>query len=198
MRRYETPAAQMYKGPGHLRVMNGVTNLRDTFKQDIIVDVRIISPGYGLLDEHKPIVPYDYDFKGLGEGEIRFRGKELRIREKIERILPSYSMGLFLLGKKYVTACRLPFKVPNPVTQIFLVAPKSQNRISADGRHVHAVCVRDELIRQLDEANNHFLKEVVFERLCKVACDRGLEVFEEVKRNPKRIIEMALNCNGGL
>jgi hypothetical protein len=79
LRRYETPAAQMYKGPGHLRVMNGVKNLRHRFRRGVI-DVGIISPGYGLLDEHKPIVPYDYDFKGLGEGEIRYRGKELRIR----------------------------------------------------------------------------------------------------------------------
>ena len=198
LRRYETPAAEMYEGKGHLHLMNGVKDLRDSrhpISHDIIVKVRIISPGYGLLKEKDPIVPYDYDFKG-GDGEIRYRGKELRIREKIERILPSYDMVFFLLGKRYVTACRLPFRVLNPVTQIFLVAPKSQGPIFADGRHVHAVCVRDELIHEFDEANPFDLKEVVFERLCRVARDRGLPVFEEVKKNPQRIKEIVLECNG--
>ena len=193
LKKYETPAAKMYTGPSHTPVKEGVGALRR--HEPDIVGWHIVSPGYGLLHEEDPIVPYDYDFKGLGDGEIRYRGKELGIREEIQRMLPSYDMVFFLLGKRYVTACRLPFRVPNPVTQIFLVAPKSQDRILADGRHVHAVCVGDKLIRQFDEANKNNLKGVVFERLCRVARDQGLPVFGEVKRNPQRMIEMVLECN---
>ena len=191
---FETPAAQMYTGDGHLHLMNGVKNLRRTFGQGI-VDVRIISPGYGLLNEDDPIVPYDYTFAGLGQAGILKIVLKLEIHEEIKRLLPSYDLAFFLLSDDYVTACRLPFRVPNPVTQIFLVGPKSQDRILADGRHVRAVCVGDKLIRQFDEANKNNLKGVVFERLCRVACERGLEVFEEVRKNPQLIIKMVVNCN---
>ena len=185
LRRYETPAAQMYTGNGHLRVMNGVKNLRRTFGPDV-VDLYIISPRYGLLNEETPIVPYDYTFDGL---------LKLEIHEEIERLLSSYNLVFFLLTKDYVTACQLPFRVSNRVTQIFLVAPALQGAIPANLPYIHAVCAGVNLAAQLPGAIKFNLKGVVFERLCKVACNRGLEVFEEIKRNPQRMIEMVLDCN---
>lgn len=190
---FETPAAQMYTGDGHLHLMNGVKNLRRTFGQGI-VDVRIISPGYGLLNEDDPIVPYDYTFDGLGQAGILKIVWKLEIHEEIERLLSSYDLAFFLLSKDYVTACLLPFRVPNS-TQVFLVAPGLEHTIPADGLYIHAVTAGVELVVQLEGANKFNLKGVVFERLCKAACKRGPEVFEEVKRNPQRMIEMVLDCN---
>ena len=184
LERYKTPAAEMYTGDGHKRLMNGVKNLRRTFGQGI-VDVRIISPGYGLLEEDTLIVPYDNTFDGL---------QKLQIHPEIKRLLSSYDLVLFLLSDDYVTACLLPFSVPNS-TQIFLVAPGLEHTIPADGLYIHAVTAGVELVVQLEGANKFNLKGVVFERLCKAACKRGLEVFEEVKRNPQRMIDMVLDCN---
>ena len=203
--RYETPAAQMYTGKGHLRLMNGVKDLRHTFGRGI-VDVRIISPGYGLLNEEDPIVPYDYTFDGQGREEIRQRSQRLGIHPKVKDLLSSYDLAFFLLGKDYVTACILPFHVPDSATQIFLVAPALEFTIPVDRRYIHAVCAGMELVDQLAGANNFNLKGFVFERLCTVACDRGKNrtgngctcdrgnrVFEEVKQNPQRMIEMVLS-----
>ena len=195
LERYETPAAEMYTGDGHRRLMNGVKNLQRTFGRGI-VDVRIISPGYGLLGEETRIVPYEYTFKGQNQEEIWKRSRKLGIHEEIKRLLPSYDLAFFLLSDDYVTACLLPFRVPNS-TQIFLVAPGLAPAILANGLYSHAVCTGAELVKQLEGATPRYLKEIVFERLCKVACERGLEVFEEVKRNPQRIINMVLNCNRG-
>ena len=189
----------MYQGKGHLHLMKGVRRLRNTFGQGI-VDVRIISPGYGVLNEKDPIVPYDYDFSKESIDQIKSRSKKLKIKSKIECSLSRYDLAFFLLSEKYIIAClpcRLPFSVKKPVAQIFLVAEGAQKTIPANP-YIHTVYAGVKLADQLPGANKYNLKEVVFERLCKVACDRGLEVFEEVKRNPKRIIEMALNCNGGL
>ena len=189
MERYETRAAEMYTGDGHRRLMNGVKNLRRTFGQGI-VDVRIISPGYGLLEEDTLIVPYDYTFSKLYD--YTFDGlQKLEIHPEIKRLLSSYDLVLFLLSDDYVTACLLPFSVPNS-TQIFLVAPGLEHTIPADGLYIHAVTAGVELVVQLEGANKFNLKGVVFERLCKAACKRGLEVFEEVKRNPQRMIDMVL------
>ena len=204
LRRDETPAAQMYTGDGHLRLMNGVKDLRRTFGRSI-VDVRIISPGYGLLKEEDPIVPYDYTFDGQGRDEIQRRSRKLGIHEELERLLSSYDLVFFLLSAHYITACLLPFHVPNS-THIFLVAPGLAGAINANGLSTHAVCVGPELVNQLEGANPRNLKGVVFERLCTVACERGRNrtgngcscdpgkrVFEEVKQNPQRMIEMVLS-----
>ena len=185
---YKTPAAEMYTGSGHLHLMNGVNNLRRTFKQRIIVDLRIISPGYGLLNECDLIVPYNYTFEGQGPVAIRQRSRRLRIHENIECLLSSYDMVFFLLSENYVTACELPFPGPES-TQIFLVPPGLMGQISANGLYIHAVCLEPELVDRFPSANPRNLKGVVFERLCTDACDRGIWVFEEVKRNPQRIVE---------
>ena len=215
---FETPAAQMYIGNGHLHLMNGVKNLRRTFGRGI-VDVRIISPGYGLLNEEDPIVPYDYTFDGHTQEEIRQRSRRLGIHPKVKDLLSSYDLAFFLLSKDYVTACLLPFVIQYPAEQVFLVSESDQAIIPRNRPHIHTVCAGTKLIAQLDGANNFNLKGVVFERLCKVACNQGHEqfddgernpptegsaalaggsahqVFEEVKRNPQRMIEMVLDCN---
>ena len=195
LRMYEEKAAEMYTGDGHQRLMNGVEDLRDTFNQDIIVDVRIISPGYGLLNEEDPIVPYNYDFSRLSIDEIEQRGGQLKIHSKIECSLSQYNLAFFLLTKKYIKACKPPFDVQRPAEQIFLVSESDQDEIPRNRPHIHSVCAGERLIAQLGGATKYNLKGVVFERLCTVACVRGLEVFEEVKRNPQKIIKMVLDCN---
>ena len=227
LKAYETPAAEMYTGDGHKRLMDGVKNLRDTFGPGI-VDVRIISPGYGLLNEEDCIVPYNYDFSKLSINEIEQLSKKLKIHSKIECLLSCYNLAFFLLSGKYIRACKPPFDVQRPAEQIFLVSESDQDKIPSNRPHIHSVCAGERLIAkpQLDGATRYNLKGVVFERLCKVACDRrrqgfgrgfdngnggqpppanppverepGHQVFEKVKRNPQRMIEMVLNCNKGL
>ena len=196
LKEFETPAAQMYTGDGHKRLMDGVKNLRDKFRRDIVVDVRIISPCYGLLNEEEKIVPYDDDFRKYPVWKIQQRSKKLKIKSTIESSLSRYDLAFFLVSEPYIIACLpcgLPFCVEKPVVQIFLVAEGAQKRIPPNPhiRVVHA----EELVDRLEGANNYNAKEIVFERLCTVACDRGLEVFEEVKTNPQRMVEMVLDCN---
>ena len=188
LRRFETPAAQMYRGSGHLHMINGVKDLRHTFGRGII-DVRMISPGYGLLNEEDPVVPYDYSFRGQRQETIRQRSQQLRIRPALEDLLPSYDLAFFLLYKDYITACMLPFRVLNPVKQIFFVASSLKRTIPVDRRYIHAVRAGMALIDQLAGANKYNLKGVVFESLCAAACAQGLRVLEEVKRDPQKILE---------
>ena len=95
---------------------------------------------------------------------------------------------------------------PIQLHRFFLVAPSLENRICGDRRYIHAVCAGMELVGQLEGATRYNLKGVVFERLCTVACERGRNrtgngcscdpgkrVFEEVKRNPQRMIDMVLS-----
>ena len=192
LHRYKTRAAEMYTGDGHKRLMNGVKNLRNTIEQGIVVDVRIISPAYGLLNEEDWIVPYNYDFSDYPNWKIEQRSKKLKIHPKIECSLSRYDLAFFLLSEPYFTACLLPFDVKKPPVQIFLVAEGAQEIFSSNRPHIHAVCVGDELIPQLDGANNYNIKEIVFDILCTVACNQGLQVFEKVKSNSQQILKMVL------
>ena len=198
LKTFETPAAQMYKGRGHLCVMNGVKNLRHRFGQGVI-DVRIISAGYGLLDEAEIIVPYNVAFRNVTTGktltrdELLDRYTHLQIHKDVERLILGYDLVFFLLGQDYVKALELPLNVPDTVTQIFLAPPSWQRMILDCSPNVHVVVVAwKELNTEFPGANKSSLKGAMFERLCKVARNQELQVFEEVKRNPQRIIEMVL------
>ncbi|MEH7253138.1 queuine/other tRNA-ribosyltransferase, partial [Neobacillus niacini] len=55
---FKAKAKDMYTGQQHLWVMEGINNLREKYG-DNIVDLAIVSAGYGLLDEDQEIVPYN-------------------------------------------------------------------------------------------------------------------------------------------
>ena len=174
LRRYKTRAAEIYTGNGHLRVMNGVKDLRDSrypISQDITIDVRIISPAYGLLKEKDPIVPYSYNFSDYSNPDIEQRSNKLKIHPKIGCLLPSHDLAFFLLSEPYLTACLLPFDVPKPHVQIFLVAEGAEKDIRVNKPHIRVVCVGEELDAKLPRVNNFNRKEAVFERLCTLACN---------------------------
>ena len=54
---YRLPAKEMYTGPSHTPVKEGVEALRARHGPDV-VDWHIVSPAYGLLHESEHIVPY--------------------------------------------------------------------------------------------------------------------------------------------
>lgn len=56
LREFLYPASQLYKGMQHLRLMEGLHNLRQAL--DINIDLAIVSAGYGLVSEHQKIAPY--------------------------------------------------------------------------------------------------------------------------------------------
>ena len=65
----------------------------------------LFSPGYGVLNEKDPIVPYDYDFSKESIDQIKSRSKKLKIKSKIECSLSRYDLAFFLLSEKYIIAC---------------------------------------------------------------------------------------------
>ena len=99
----------------------------------------------------------------------------------------------YLLGKEYVQALQLPFKIPDTITQIFLAAPSWKNIFSGFLPDIHVVCAGDDLANQLDGATRYNLKGFVFKRLCDAAYRDGLYVFEQIRRNPQMLVKIVLN-----
>ena len=186
---YKAPAAEMYTGQQHRYLMEGLEQIREIYEQ-AVVDLYIISAGYGLLRECDVIVPYNVTFTGLKE-KLLARSDSLQIHERVETLIANYELVFFLLGKEYVHALQLPFQVPDTITQIFLPG-KSYRRLIPDFRNVHGVLAGTELANEIEGVNNYNLKGLLFKKLCETACREGLQVFKEVRRNPQMIRDIAL------
>jgi hypothetical protein len=182
----------MYTGPQHTLLMDGLEQVWATYGKRTI-DLSIISAKYGLLNERDIIVPYNVTFSGLNKGNLLARSNSLQLHERVETLITDYNLVLFLLGAEYVQALQLPFEVPDTVTQIFLIGTGARKLIP-DLPNTHFVPAGTPLSRKLHTTNTT-LKGLVFERLCAFICREGLQVFEEIRRNPQRILDVIL-ANG--
>ncbi len=69
LEQYRVPAWKLYRGQQHLQLMQGVELLRRTFGRSV-VDVKIISAGFGLVSEDQPLPPYNATFANLSAAKI--------------------------------------------------------------------------------------------------------------------------------
>lgn len=185
---YRAPAAQMYTGGQNRYLMEGLEQVWSKFGKETI-DLAIISAKYGLLCESDVISYYNYTFscgkeERISEQKARILedSKSLQIHEKTEALIARYDLVFFLLGEAYVWSLRLPFAVPNTVTQIFLAGNNARNCIPDDS---HFILAGPDLAK-LYGVMNIDLKGFLFKKVCGVVCERGLEVFESIKRNPQQ------------
>ena len=117
LKEYMTTAEDMYTGMQHLRLMEGVKVLRDKYGSNI-VDVSIVSAGYGLISENKEIVPYGVTFNTMSPKEIINWSRMLGINEAISAAIQGYDLILFL-GDKYLRALELPIQTMKNQRLIF-------------------------------------------------------------------------------
>ena len=190
LKNFKAAAAEMYTGQQHRYLMEGLDQIRNIHGQTV-VDLHIISAGYGLLSENDIIVPYNVTFQKLKKKEILERSNNLQIHEQAETLITDYELAIFLLGKEYVQALQLPFQNTNSVTQIFLLG-NTHRKLIPDTQNSHFVAAGSDLARKLS-VMGVALKGFVFKRLCEVICRDGLYVFQQIKQNPQRLIGIVLN-----
>lgn len=97
------PAEVMYTGLSHRTLMNGVNYAR---KNGILIDHRIASAGYGLINSSRSIASYNVTYKGMS-------AKYLAVLRRIQK-MPSafaaaanthYDCAIVLLGENYLREC---------------------------------------------------------------------------------------------
>ena len=126
---FACPAFLMYTGQQHQRAMQGVNLLRSYFGKEV-VDVKIISAGYGLIEENQTIVPYSVTFNAMKEHEVDKWAQFLKIHEDFERAIVGYDLIFVLLGDKYLRALSLPIETLPNQTFIFFASEKSAAHIN--------------------------------------------------------------------
>ena len=101
-----TPAELLYSGMQHQRLMRGVQAARA--KVDLVVDLNIVSAGYGLIPGAKLLAPYEATFIGMKKPEARDWAKQLNLAHDVRQLLAHpYDLGLVLLGDDYLEALAL-------------------------------------------------------------------------------------------
>ncbi len=97
------PTREMYTGNQHRELVRGVDLIRQI--QGIEVHLYIISAGFGLLQEHELIPPYECSFSGMKIKEIHQRAAQLSLKDDIRRICQvRYDLAYIALGKEYLKA----------------------------------------------------------------------------------------------
>ena len=180
------PAIELYEGREHSKVRTGLREVRrhDQYGETT-VDLYIISTKHGLIKEDYVIDPYDVPNNTSpvlnGEG----RGK---LHQDVEKLIKGYDLVFFLLGGTYVKALQFPFNVPDTVTQVFLIFTRTKgyrNLIPECLQNCEAVELHAHEFR-----SGYIAKGLVFNRLCEAACHTGFHLFEEIKQNPQRLLEI--------
>jgi len=121
-------ASQMYTGQQHLRTMEGVEQLRKGLEQKV-VDVMILSAGYGLIHEDKIIFPYEVTFNTMKGYEVDEWANFIGVHEAFEQAISNYDLVFMLLGDNYLRSLRLPVLTRPEQTLICLASKKSSSYI---------------------------------------------------------------------
>jgi len=129
---YSHPAANMYIGPGHMHVMAGVRQLRKRFGSDT-VDLKIVSAGYGLLAEERPIVPYNATFQHMGKREALAWARQLGLAYGVREAIRDFPLVIFLLGSDYLQAIEPPVLPVCGQRLVFFAKPAESRRLLVPG-----------------------------------------------------------------
>ena len=140
---FECPASEMYTGMQHLRLMEGINSLRQELGTDI-VDLYIVSAGYGLIHESKKIVPYEVTFNTMNASGIKEWSNILGIHSAMNEIIGNYDLVFFLLGDKYLRAVNLPLEKTRPDQQILVFASGTSKKLVPDSKPYNFIEVGQE------------------------------------------------------
>lgn len=184
---YRLPAGQMYTGMQHLRLMEGVEILRSAYGRDIL-DLYILSAGYGLINEEKEIVPYEVTFNNMNAEEIKEWTRFLKINQSLSQKIKGYDLVFFLLGDKYLRALELPLEVNNNKRLLFLASKTSRKLIPKEQPYYFIE------IGQAEAKSFSYglvgLKGYLFKLLAQEIVKQGKEIIKKIYKNPYLFIDL--------
>ena len=130
---WNTNAEDLYTGQQHLRLMDGVRVVRESFGADN-VELFILSAGYGVIGARRAIVPYECTFQGMKKGELRAWAEHLKAGVEARRVfLTPADFTLVLLGGAYLRALALDDEVEFASPVLFFASEKARAHISGRG-----------------------------------------------------------------
>lgn len=177
-------AGQMYTGMQHLRLMEGVQMLRQALGQDV-VDVIILSAGYGLIEENRTIAPYEVTFNTMKGHEVDAWAELLNVHEALEQAVQGYDLIFLLLGDNYLRAIRLPVETQPTQTLIALTSQGSAKLVKGLSANTFVLPLSNQDAQRYSYGLVG-LKGFLFKRFAETA-SKDLDWLQWVYQNPEQL-----------
>ncbi|MEH7238846.1 tRNA-guanine transglycosylase DpdA [Bacillus sp. JJ1562] len=184
---YKATAGKMYTGMQHVRLMEGVESLRSHYGRDI-VDVSILSAGYGLIDEERVIVPYEVTFNNMNAKQVIDWSNFLDINRSVSDMIKGYDLVFFLLGDKYLKSVQLPLPETTPGQKLIFLASKTSKSAIPNYEPYHFVEVGQEDAKEFSYGLIA-LKGYLFKLLTN-ELNNDISLLDEIHKNPQLILEV--------
>ncbi|WP_312474729.1 tRNA-guanine transglycosylase DpdA [Neobacillus sp.] len=184
---YKTTAGKLYTGKQHKRLMEGVELLREQYGEEII-DVSIVSAGYGLIDEADEIVPYEVTFNDMKAKEVIEWSDFLNINFKVSEKIKDYDLVFFLLGDQYLKSIQLPLERTIQGQKLIFLASKSSRKVIPNAEPYHRLEITQDDTKEFGSGNIE-LKGFLFKLIAQeMVNDKNL--FDRIYKNPNDVLKI--------
>jgi hypothetical protein len=184
---FKAKAKEMYTGQQHLWVMEGINNLREKYGVSI-VDLAIVSAGYGLLNEDQEIVPYNVTFAKMKKEELIDWSNKLEINKHTSEKIKSYDMVFFLLGEEYLNSLQIPFIDSRQDQKLIFLGSKASGKLIPNSNPYHYVEVGNKDAKDFGKMSIS-LKGYLFKILAKEIVENGLTLLDKIYDNPQSFLQ---------
>jgi hypothetical protein len=149
-----------------------------------VLDVAILSGGYGLLRAGDVIIPYDVTFDQFEGSAFADWVAHLQIPERAAALVREYDLVFHLLSGRYLSALSLPLDVPGSVQQIVLTGQDSLTLVPPMP-NLHPTVAGGAAAARRWHVKAPHVRGFLFGRLCGQVVQHGPAVLEWLYRQPR-------------
>ncbi len=180
---YAAPAVDMYAGRHHQLVLEGMRAVWDRWGRGVL-DLSILSGGYGILRADEEIVPYDVSLNEFEESELTAWVARLEVHETAAHLVSAYDLVFYLLSGRYLYSLGLPLEIPDTTCQILLTAQEDVALIPALP-NLHPLVADGPVAARRWHVKAAHVRGFLFRRLCGQVSRLGPAVLEWLYRYPQ-------------
>lgn len=122
--RWALPAGRLYTGWQHRYMMKGISAIRQRFGSAACT-LKIISAGYGLVEEDRRLAPYEATFQRKRPRWISERAQRLGVPQAVRQAIRDFEAVIFLLGREYLLSTHPPV-APTGTQRLIFLAPNAK------------------------------------------------------------------------
>ena len=180
---HSLPAAEMYTGRHHRLVMESVRAVWQQWGSDVL-DLAILSGGYGVLRADEPVIPYDVTFDQFAGEALSDWGTMLEVPSKAAQLAGEYDLVFLLLSGSYLAVLDLPLDVPEAVQQIVFTGKDSMALVPTRP-NVHPFVAAGSVAARRWHVKAPHVRGFLFGRLCAQVVQHGPGLLEWLYHHPE-------------
>jgi hypothetical protein len=177
------PAMAMYTGTHHRLVMLGIHSVWERWGRQVM-DLAILSGGYGLLRADEVIVPYDVTLDEFEDQALAEWVTRLKLPDRADNLVRNYDLVFYLLSGRYLTVLDLPRDVPDSVHQILLTEQDSLALVPPTP-NIHSFVASGPVAARRWHVKAPHVRGFLFGRLCAQIAHHGPGVLDWLYHHPQ-------------